>query len=403
MDKDVILRVAAKGDGVTADGRHIAGAAPGDRLNPDGGLLRGPHYQAPPCRHFNECGGCSLQHVDDAALAEFVEQRCINALKGQDIVPAVIHPVHLSPPYTRRRVAVRAVRMGKKVQLGFSASGSHRVIDLAECFIMQPNLATLLPKLRAFAAQFLGHRGQWQIKLACVDQGIDMLLEGYQPDGLVAHEGLTDFAQNNGLARLSVDNGYGPETLWEPEPATVTLAGMPVIYPPYAFLQATADGEAMLLAAVRVAIGDAVNGEGGRVADLFAGLGTFAMGLREGRRVYAAEGDRAAIMALKSASDRAVAGIVADHRDLFRRPLPPEELNRFDAVVLDPPRAGAKEQVAQLALSKVPVIAYVSCNPASFARDAARLVSAGYALTDLWPVGQFRWSTHVELVARFAR
>ena len=190
---------------------------PGIGLTPDGGLLRGPHYQAPPCRHFNECGGCSLQHVDDAALAEFVEQRCINALKGQDIVPAVIHPVHLSPPYTRRRVAVRTVRMGKKVQLGFSASGSHRVIDLAECFIMHPDLATLLPKLRAFAAQFLGHRGQWQIKLACVDQGIDMLLEGYQPDGLAAHEGLTDFAQNNGLARLSVDNGYGPETLWEPE------------------------------------------------------------------------------------------------------------------------------------------------------------------------------------------
>ena len=112
MDKDLIIRVAAKGDGVTGDGRHIAGAAPGDRVNPAGGLLRGPHYQEPPCRHFNECGGCELQHVDDVALADFVLQRCTNALRGQDIAPEHIHPVHLSPPQSRRRVALRAVRMG---------------------------------------------------------------------------------------------------------------------------------------------------------------------------------------------------------------------------------------------------------------------------------------------------
>ena len=398
MDKDLIIRVAAKGDGVTGDGRHVAGAAPGDRLNPEGGLIRGPHYQEPPCRHFNECGGCTLQHIDEAALAEFVLQRCLNALKGQDIAVGHIHPVHLSPPRTRRRVALRAVRMGKKVQLGFSASGSHRVIDLVECPVMHPTLAALLPPLRAFAAQFLGHRSQWQIKLALIDQGVDMLLDGYQPQGLAAHEGLTEFAQTNALARLAIDTGYGAETLWEPEPATVTLAGTPVAYPHFSFLQATTDGEATLLAAVHEAVGDAK-----ALADLFAGLGTFALGLRNGRRVYAAEAERAAIFALKSASDRAVAGIAADHRDLFRRPLTPAELNRFEAVVLDPPRAGAKEQVAQLALSKVPVIAYVSCNPASFARDAARLVAAGYNLTDLWPVGQFRWSTHVELVARFER
>ena len=398
MDKDLIIRVAAKGDGVTADGRHVAGAAPGDRLNPDGGLIRGPHYQVPPCRHFSECGGCELQHVNDAALTDFVTQRCTNALLGQDIAAQNIHPVHLSPPHSRRRVALRAVRMGKKMQLGFSASGSHRVIDLAECPVMHPKLAAMLPALRAFAVQFLGHRSQWQIKLALIDQGVDMLLEGYTPEGLAAHEGLTEFAQANGLARLAIDSGYGAETLWEPEPVTISLAGIPCPYPHFAFLQATADGEAALLAAVLTAVGEA-----GTLADLFAGLGTFALGLRDGRRVYAAEAERAAIMALKSASDRAVAGIAADHRDLFRRPLTPDELKKFDAVVLDPPRAGAKEQVSQLALSKVPVIAYVSCNPASLARDAARLVASGYRLTDLWPVGQFRWSTHVELVARFTR
>ena len=398
MDKDIIVRVAAKGDGVTGDGRHVAGSAPGDRLMAEGGLERGPHYQKPPCRHFDECGGCNLQQLDDAALSDFVEQRCVNALLAQEIGPKTIHPVHLSPPHTRRRVALRAVRMGKKVLLGFSAAGSHRVIDLSECPVMDARLVILIPKLRALAVKLLGHRTQWQIKLALIDQGVDMLLEGYEPDGLAAHEGLVEFAQENALARLAIDTGYGPETLWEPEPATFTLSGVAVPYPHYAFLQATPDGEAALLSAVRHAIGDAK-----LVADLFAGLGTFALGLCEGRRVYAGEADRAALLSLKSASDRNAKGIATDHRDLFRRPLTPAEINRFDAVVLDPPRAGAREQVVQLAASTVPIIAYISCNPASFARDAKRLIEAGYTLTDLWPVGQFRWSTHVELAARFVR
>ncbi len=397
-DPNLILRVAAKGDGVTSDGRHVAGAAPGDRLLPDGGLNRGPNYQTPPCRHFDECGGCELQHVTDAALAQFVAERCLNALLGQDIYPGTVHPTHLSPPQSRRRAALRAVRMGKKVQLGFSASGSHRVIDLAECHIMHPDLERMVPLVRALAARLLGHRSQWQVKMAVVDQGIDLLIEGYEPDGLTAQEALIAFAEANRLARFSLDTGYGAEPVWEPEPVTVTLSGTAVAYPQFAFLQATADGEAALLDAVRESIGAAK-----RVADLFAGLGTFALGLCEGRKVYAAEADRAALLSLKSAADRGTLGIASDHRDLFRRPLTPVELAKFDAVVLDPPRAGAREQVMQLAAAKVPVIAYVSCNPASFARDAKRLVEAGYTLTDLWPVGQFRWSTHVELVARFAR
>jgi 23S rRNA (uracil1939-C5)-methyltransferase len=175
-------------------------------------------------------------------------------------------------------------------------------------------------------------------------------------------------------------------------PVTATLSGTAVPLPVGAFLQATGDGEAALVAAVRDAVGD-----GSRTADLFAGLGTFALALPG--QVYAAEASRDAVLALK----RAAPNIAAEHRDLYRRPLDASELVNFDAVVLDPPRAGAAEQVAALASSPVPRIAYVSCNPATFARDAATLVGGGYALAWVLPVGQFRWSTHVELAGCFTR
>jgi 23S rRNA (uracil1939-C5)-methyltransferase len=177
---------------------------------------------------------------------------------------------------------------------------------------------------------------------------------------------------------------------------TITLGGVPVPLPENAFLQATAEGEAVLVAAVREAVGEA------RIlTDLFAGLGTFALAL-DGK-VLAVEGARDAALVLKAAANRAQRPVFVDHRDLFRRPLTPEELGRFEAVVLDPPRAGAKEQVAHLARAAVPVLAYASCNPATFARDAKTLVDGGWRLEWVKPVGQFRWSTHVELVGCFRR
>ncbi len=194
------------------------------------------------------------------------------------------------------------------------------------------------------------------------------------------------------------DQGDGLETLWQPEPPTVRFGDISVEVPPLAFLQATTAGQAALVDAVRRAIGDA-----SAVADLFAGVGTFALSVQAGRKVYAAEGARDAVAALTGAANRARALVATEHRDLFRRPLVPAELNRFGAVILDPPRAGAEEQVKQLAASEAPVIAYVSCNPASFARDAKLLVAGGYRLDWVQPVGQFRWSTHVELAARFSR
>ena len=269
---------------------------------------------------------------------------------------------------------------------------------MRECHVLAPALFTLVEPLRGLLAGLIADRRGAEVQMTLSDQGVDLLLGKVAADGLVAAESLTRFAEAQGLARLSIDDGYGPQPRWEPQPVTVTLGGVAVPLPAGGFLQATADGEAALVAGVRAAVGDAAT-----VVDLFAGLGTFALALAGPARVLAVEGARDAALALKAAAGRAQRPLLVEHRDLFRRPLDTKEIGRFDAVVLDPPRAGAKEQAPALAASTVARIAYVSCNPATFARDAATLVAGGYRLAWVRPVGQFRWSTHVELVASFAR
>lgn len=393
-DPDRVVRIAARGDGVTADGRHAPLAAPGDWLRTDGSVEPGPNRQRPPCRHFPTCGGCQLQHIDDAAYADFVRDRVIGGLAAQGLETEV-RPAIVSPPRTRRRGTFHAEKGGKLV-IGFSEGGSHALVDLSECYILDPRLFALLAPLRKLLPRLMRPKRRVEIVMTLADQGVDLLLRGVEADGLAAAEALSAFGQANDLARLSIDSGLGVETRYEPIEATVTLGGLPVPLPAGAFLQATPEGETALVAAVRGAVGEAVT-----VADLFAGLGTFTLALSG--KVYAAEGAREAFFALKAAAGRAQRPVFAEHRDLFRRPLMPAELDRFAAIVLDPPRAGAREQAEQLALSKAPVIAYVSCNPSSFARDAKTICEGGYRLDWVQPVGQFRWSTHVELVGRFSR
>lgn len=423
-----IVRLASRGDGVLEDGRHVPLTAPGDEVDEAGQITPGPHHQAPPCRHFPECGGCQLQHVDDAAYADFVTDRIASALAAQGIGQVDLRPPHLSPPNSRRRATLHWTGSGGAVAIGFKAARSHRVVDMRENHILRPELLALVAPLR----RLLNGRGRaGEAGLTLTDQGVDLTLSGAKFEGLPGADAITAFAQEQRLARLSLDDGLGAETRWEPQPVTVTLGGhpqrhpgegrdpyagpspdtaqrlgpglrrgdadgVPVPFPPNAFLQATADGEAALVAAVLDAIGPAR-----ATADLFAGLGTFAFALPG--RVYAAEGAQDAALSLKAAANRSGRQLFVDHRDLFRRPLTTAELDRFEAVVLDPPRAGAKEQVAELARASVPRIAYASCNPATFARDAATLVAGGYRLDWIQPVGQFRWSTHVELVASFSR
>lgn len=390
-----IVRIAARGDGVTRDGRHSALAAPGDLLGDDGTLTFGSHHQAPPCRHFPRCGGCQLQHVDDAAYLAFLTDRVAGALAGQDLPPTRIRTPHLSPPKTRRRATLKAQSLGREVRIGFNEGGSHKIVDLKQCEVLAPELFALVAPLRKLLSTLMGRRASAGVQLTLADQGVDVLLTGVTAEGLEAHDALLDFAQNNRLARLSIDSGDGPEDRWAPDPATVTLSGVPVGLPHTPFLQATRDGEAVLVAAAREIVSDAET-----VADLFSGLGTFSFALARSEPVLAVEAARATVMAQQVAANRHHKAIRVEHRDLYRRPVTAKELAAYKAVVLDPPRAGAEEQVKELASSTVPVIAYVSCNPASFARDAAILVAGGYRIDWVQPVGQFRWSTHMELVAR---
>jgi 23S rRNA (uracil1939-C5)-methyltransferase len=297
----------------------------------------------------------------------------------------------LSPPRTRRRASLRALKVGKGAVLGFNAEKSHRIVDMHECHILRPELFGLVAPLRSLLHGMLEAKRTTEVQLTLADQGADVLFKGVNADGLAAMEQLTSFAMEHRIARLSLDRGLGAEILYEPEPVTVTLSGSAVAFPVGAFLQATEDGEAALIDCVRDAAGQATT-----IADLFAGLGTFAVAVGG---AYAAEASRDAAAALR----RAAPAMAVEHRDLYRRPLDPEELKRFDAAILDPPRAGAEEQARALAASSVRRVAYVSCNPATFARDAKTMVEGGYTLQWVRPVGQFRWSTHVELAACFSR
>jgi len=395
----LIVRVAAKGDGATADGRHVPLAAPGDVIAADGRLIHGPDHVAPPCRHFPACGSCQLQHLSERALAAYVADRVAGAARGQGIEPGALPPAHVSPPHSRRRATLHAQAIGLRVVIGFREHGSHKLVDLKQCEVLARPLFALVGPLRDLLAARADRKLAVEIDLTLADQGVALGLSGFVAQGLAQTEALLDFARDNALARLTIDSGYGPEPVWEPEPVTITLGGTPVALPPGAFLQATTDGEAALVGAAREWLGGAAT-----LADLFAGLGTFAFALAgPGTKVLAVEAARDAHLACQAAARSHGRPVHALHRDLFRNPLQAEELDRFAGVLLDPPRAGAREQIGHLAASRVARVVYISCNPASWARDAATLLAGGYRLAGLRAVGQFRWSTHVELASLFVR
>lgn len=413
-EAEEILRIASKGDGVTASGRFAWGAAPGDLLHADGTLAWGPHHVEPACRHFGRCGGCQLQQLDEESLSAFVEARVGNASASQELGAERIAPPHLSPPGSRRRASLRAESSGGRVVIGYREAKSHRLVELEECPVLAPELVALLAPLRklliamgkAAPAKKGGKPGRHQqprmaadIEMTMAEQGVDLGIRGLTAEGLTATEAMLDFARAHGLARLTMDGGYGFETVWEPVPVTVRLGEVSVPFPPGTFLQATLDGQEALVAAACEWLDGAP-----AVADLFSGLGTFAFALAgPGTKVLAAEAARDVHLACKSAAERAQVPVFAMHRDLFRNPLQPDELNKFAAILLDPPRAGAREQVECIADSAVERVVYISCNPSSWSRDAARLVEAGFRLAELRPVGQFRWSSHVELASLFVR
>lgn len=395
-DETVVVRLAARGDGVTADGRYLPGAVPGDRVV--GGDIRpGPHRAAAICKHFGRCGGCQLQHVDEEVLANFVQGRVVGALQSAGVQAEMIAAAHLSPPRSRRRAAMRAETRDGILALGFNEESSRAVVDLQECHVLTPGLFTLAQALRPILSALMPKRWICGVTLTEAAGGADILISNLSPSPEVVRA-FSGWKPTIPVARVSVEDGGRTDIVLQRGKPVQTFGGVDVQMPPATFLQATADGEAALVTAAL----DFTRGAG-RVADLFCGLGTFALPLSADAEVVAADAAGPAVKALEAAARGEKRRVRTLHRDLFRRPMTVKELAGYGAVVLDPPRAGAKAQVEGLAASKVPVVAYVSCNPSTFARDASTLVRGGYALTEVRPIGQFRWSTHVELAARFVR
>jgi 23S rRNA (uracil1939-C5)-methyltransferase len=397
-----IDRLGHHGDGIAPGPVFAPGALPGEVVTGrlDGQRLTdlrivtpSPHRRKPPCPHARACGGCALQQADDAFVAGWKQDVVRLALQGQGL-DAPFRPIVTSPPHSRRRATLSGRRGKAGAALGFHMRGSDQLIPVPDCQLLHPDLRASFPALAAITETCASRKAEVSLSITTTLTGPDVVVTGGKALDVSLWQDLAALAEAHGLARLTYDG----ETIALRSQPLVQMGTARVPVPPGAFLQATEQGEAALLAAVRDAIGPAR-----RVIDLFAGAGTFTLPLAETAEVHAIEGD-AALTAALEAGARGTPGlkrITVETRDLFRRPLMPAEL-RADAVVIDPPRAGAEAQTEQITQAQVPVIAYVSCNPATFARDARVFLAAGYGLDWVQVVDQFRWSTHVELAARLS-
>ena len=376
-------------------------------------LAPSPLRAEPPCPHFGVCGGCALQHLDAEAGRAWKAGIVETALARHGFEDVPMRPVVATPPGARRRAVLTAVRRKAGLALGFHRRGSNEVIDIAGsespvCPVMRPEIEALLPSLaELFTRAFQGNR-RTTITVTAAGTGLDILAEADTNPGRRDREQVAAFSADHRIARFSWQNvrGGGPETLIQNGPVQMTFADVPVDLPSGGFLQASEEGEVALQAVVREAAGSAATRKKPRAADLYAGCGTFTFPLaRAGFAVHAVEGAKAAVHALDAAARAAGLGgpVTAERRDLERRALKPADMEGLDLVVFDPPRAGARTQAQRLAGSAVPVVVAISCNPATFARDARLLADGGYRLESVTPVDQFLWSPHVELAAVFRR
>lgn len=404
--KLVIERLGHLGDAIAQgpDGPvFVAGMLPGEEVEGElqGDKLLNPRIVTPsvdrirpPCAHAKTCGGCLLQHASDAFVADWKLGVVQSALAGQGLTAHFL-PIITSPPKSRRRATIAARRTKGGALMGFHARASDMLVSVPNCQLLHPDLIAAFPALEALVKLGGSRTGEVSLTVTRSLSGPDVMVQGGKElDSQIQLE-LARICEAQGIARLT----------WNGDTVALRTAPMQrfgralVAPPPGAFLQATAEGEAALLKSVALAVGSAR-----KITDLFAGVGTFALPLAERAEVHAVEGDAAMIAALDKGFRNAegLKRVTSETRDLFRRPLEPDEFKGVEAVVIDPPRAGAEAQTAVLAKSGVPVIAAVSCNPVTFARDAKTLIRAGYSLDWVQVVDQFRWSSHVELVARFS-
>jgi 23S rRNA (uracil1939-C5)-methyltransferase len=377
----------------TLPGEEVEGTVKGDSLADVRILTPSVHRVKPPCSHARTCGGCMMQHASDAFVADWKTTIVRTALAAQGL-EADLRPIITSPPRSRRRATLAARRTKGGVLMGFHARASDVLVGVPECQLLHPDLIGAFPALEAIVKLGGSRSQEMDLAITRTSSGGDVAVTGGKPADSTQRMDLARLVEAFGLARLS----WNGEVIAQRAQPMMRFGRANVPLPVGAFLQATAEGEAALLASVKGAVGPAR-----RIIDLFAGIGTFGLPLAENAEIHAVEGDVAMLTALDKGFRMAegIKRVTNDIRDLYRRPLEPDEFKGYDAVVIDPPRAGAEAQSYTLAKSKVPVIAAVSCNPATFARDAKILAQAGYKLNWVQVVDQFRWSPHVELAAQF--
>ena len=404
MDHFEITHLGHQGDGVSAGqiyapltvpGDVVTGRLEGDRLL-DVKIERPSDLRVKPvCRHFKSCGGCALQHVSDAFVSDWKASVVADTLKSAGLETEIRGM--LTSPAASRRLATFAARRTKSSALaGFHARASDTVIETPDCQLLRPRLLQALSLCKVLASEGASRKHGLDVTVTETENGLDFAVNGGKQMDAVLQSRLAQIAEANGLTRICWDD----EVAALRTPSTVRFDGIAVPLPPGAFLQATQHGEDCLRAGVQEIVGGA-----GKIVDLFAGCGTFALPLARKAEVMAVEGARDMTKALHSGWRHAdgLKDVQVAARDLFRNPLLPEEMRKIDAVVIDPPRAGAAAQIAEIAQSRVETVAHVSCNPKTFARDAKALVDAGFALKWVQPVDQFRWSPHIELVGAFYR
>ncbi|TPJ45873.1 class I SAM-dependent RNA methyltransferase [Mesorhizobium sp. B2-7-1] len=398
-----IARLGSQGDGIanaeggevfvpfTLPGETVTAARQKDRATLMSVLEASPLRIDPACRHFTECGGCALQHYDADAYRQWKREKVVQALKGKGIACDIAALVPCAP-HSRRRVTFSARRTEAGMLLGFVRALSSEIIPIEECPISLPAIVAALDKLRALADLVCATPKAFHMTATVTASGLDIAVHDAGKLGDHQRRIASNFVMAEGLARLSVDG----EIVVEPKKPVVQFGSLAVAVPPGAFLQATEAAEQAMAGLVGQHLSRAR-----KVADLFAGCGSFALRLGAKSEVHAVEGDAAAIAALDRAYRFATGlkRVTAERRDLFRRPLTFKELNAFDGLVFDPPRAGAEDQSKQIARSEVPLVAAVSCNPVTLARDLRILLDGGYALKSVTPIDQFLWSSHVEAVA----
>jgi 23S rRNA (uracil1939-C5)-methyltransferase len=350
---------------------------------------------AAPCRHFKSCGGCAMQHATDAFVADWKQDIVAKALSARGLMPA-FRTIETSPAQSRRRAKLSGQRTKKGAMVGFHAKASGTLVQVPDCQLLTPALIACFPALEALTILACSRKGEIDLTVTEAAMGADVLVGTDKELTPQLRIELAALANQYGLSRLA----WNDETVVMLNPPSQDFGGTGVVPPPGAFLQATKHGESTLLGAV-----EEITAKASRIIDLFSGCGTFTLPLAKRAEVHAVEGEVAMLGALDRGwrEGHQLRRVTTETRDLFRRPLEADELRHFDAVVIDPPRAGAEAQIQTLAASDVKTIAMVSCNPVTFARDAQTLTNAGFAMSWAQVVDQFRWSPHVEVIAPFTR